>query len=838
MPRLPRLLLLAALLPLLVFRGDHRGPDGIAAGQQKRSAVATSQQDQLIRRALDEIRFVENRGQYPSDVLFVARLSNGSVAFFTDRVVFRFVEEETTEPEREERNIHLAGYSSNKSRHTARHAETSVRTVTVRYPGSRLDAEVRGICEREEKVNIFRGSDPEQWKRSIATFDTLVYRNIYDGIDLFFFDGGGRLKYEFVVQPGSSYERIHIAYDGVDALTVTGDGDLSIGIGDETMVEEKPLVYQKDGNTVRQLQAQYALEAPRQLGYQIADVDPILPLVIDPLYSTLIGGSSYEAVRDIAVLSDSLVILCLAAKSNDLVGTDKSYQQHNGGQGDVFIIEINVYTSEIIFSTYFGGSQDDFAITIQADDGVLRISGGTKSANLPTTTGALQRTFRGQEDCFVAAFGPKCETLIYSTYLGGTGLDYAEDICFDAIGNAYLAGWTDSYSSFPRTSDAVQRTYSGGDDDAFVSKISNDGSKVLYSTLLGGADFDEARGISVDPDGRIVVCGYTSSGNFPVRGNALQTSRKGVEAGFISVIDSGGRVLTFSTYFGGSFNDLFEEMTATDDGGYVFLGETTSLNLPVTPGVIQSTRANKDSSIFSWDYSLLRLDSACNVKWCSYLGGSKEEEAEAICYSTEKVYVTGTSTSKDFPLKHSLLSGMAGWNTTLSAIDGSGELLLMSTLWGGNGSDYVCAVQVHRDIVYLLGATYSTDFPLTDNALKKDRSGGNDAYVTIFSFDELHLTEATEMPTASSTIILSQNYPNPFHTATEIIYETQKPEDIELRVYDIRGRIIDLQSWSRVAPGRHVYRFEKGGLAPGIYFYSLRGGGVTVTKKMVKLNPG
>jgi hypothetical protein len=680
---------------------------------------------------------------------------------------------------------------------------------------------------------VFGGDDPSKWKSGLRTFDTLVYSNLYDGIDLRFYGDTGALKYEFVVAKGADHRQIRMAYSGADTVAITLSGELSIVLGTLRVPEAAPVVYQNKDKKRIDLVSQYERTGSGEICFEVLDADPQYPFVIDPEYSTLFGGRGAEGINNLCIVSDSLLLMAVTSTSDDLLSIGGVYADYSGTM-DAYIIAMNPITMSVLHTTYYGGKGKDYSWHISSYNKTIILVGGTTSSDLPTTQGAFQNRINGEENCFVAVFSENCDRLIASTLLGGTGIDYVEDAITDADGNIWLTGWSTSSMSFPRTKNAAQSNYRGGEDDAFVAAISSDCTKLLYGSFLGGNGYDEARGIAVDWTGRVVVCGYTSSDNFPVTGGALQSGRKGFEGGFISAIDTASGNVTYSTYFGGSYQDFFEKIAVTDNG-VVLLGETCSMNVPVTPGSFQTKRGNQDSAIFSWDNFIVRLDSNFRMKWCSYLGGAGEEDATAIMYQNGNVFASGYTTSKNFPLCNPLLAYQKAEDMTLTVIDGDGRNILFSTYWGGNDYDLSTSIAVHNRSVYLAGATASTNYPLTSNALKTNRTGNNDATLTVFSLDEMGLT-AAEAPGAVPTMLsIVHNYPNPFQGSTEVVFALGAPGNVLLRVCDAQGRLVESRNLSRLEAGRHGYTLRTTDWAPGVYYCTISAGGSTATRKLVKL---
>jgi hypothetical protein len=306
---------------------------------------------------------------------------------------------------------------------------------------------------------------------------------------------------------------------------------------------------------------------------------------IDPsgsalVYSTYLGGAAEDLGQGIA--TDSAGNAYVTGQTNSTnFPTINPLQANNAGGGDVFVAEINSAGSELVYSTYLGGSNLDYGDAIAVDStGNAYVTGTTYSTNFPTKN-PLQPALAADWDAFVAKIGPSGSDLAYSTYLGGSGSDgvggSGYGIAVDDAGNAYVAGYSTS-ANFPTTPGAFQTTYAGNW-DAVVSKINSAGSKLIYSTYLGGAGVDNAWSIAVDSSGDAYVSGSTSSKNFPTE-NPFQKNLKGGGDAFVSKLNPAGSALFYSTYLGGSgAQDGFG--VAVDSAGNAYVtGDTTATKFP------------------------------------------------------------------------------------------------------------------------------------------------------------------------------------------------------------------------------------------------------------------
>lgn len=260
--------------------------------------------------------------------------------------------------------------------------------------------------------------------------------------------------------------------------------------------------------------------------------------------------------------------------------TPGAFQTALAGYQDVFATKVNSAGSALVYSTYLGGTGFDEGRGIAVDSsGNAYIAGRTESANFPTQN-ALQPAYKGGEEAFVTKLNSTGSALVYSTFLGGTGDDYGVGIAVDGSGDAYVTGATTS-TDFP-TKNPFQQTNNGGY-DAFLSEINPAGSDFVLSTYLGGAATDFAFGVTVDSLGQAHLVGYTGSSNFPVQ-DAVQSALNGAQDLFITKFNSTGSALLFSTYLGGSANDIsgLANGIAVDGNGNIYVtGSTNSSDFPV-----------------------------------------------------------------------------------------------------------------------------------------------------------------------------------------------------------------------------------------------------------------
>lgn len=395
------------------------------------------------------------------------------------------------------------------------------------------------------------------------------------------------------------------------------------------------------------------------------------------------------------------------------------------------------------YAAYLGGGSGGFSVAVDSAGSAYVTGGGDSS--FPTTGGPSQTSGGG---AFVMKLNAAGTALVYSTFLGpGLG----RSVAVDSTGNAYVTGSTSS-DKFPTTPGAVQTSYGGGDVDAFVAKLSPNGSSLVYSTYLGGESSEAGSSIALDSTGNAYVTGYTNSRQFPTTPAALQTSfGGGATYGdiFVTTVNAEGTALLYSTYIGGGGDEGFVGGITVDSSGNAFVTtRTTSTNFPTTPGAFKSSLNNaKDLG----DATVSKLNSTGSaLLYSTYLGGNGLDEGRAIAVdSSGNAYVTGFTTSSDFPVVPGAFDptcsgcvspppGAGGGSEPfvvsgdafVTKLNAGGTALVYSTFLGGGEDDggYGIAVNASGN-AYVTGVTSSEDFPTTKNAVRPP-ADSNDAFVT------------------------------------------------------------------------------------------------------------
>ncbi len=373
------------------------------------------------------------------------------------------------------------------------------------------------------------------------------------------------------------------------------------------------------------------------------------------VWATFLGGSGGEGAGSVAVDSSNNVYVAGATGSLDFPTTAGAFDQTANGRTDAFVAMLSPDGSQLLWSTYLGGAdnEDTDALAI-GGSGNVYVTGSTTSPDFPVTPGAFDETcgtdgtcnwdgMVNHDDVFVTEISPDGHSLVWSTFLGAEDLDHPWTIVVDAAGFPVIAGITSS-TGFPATPGAFQSTFRGGRSDAFIAKLSPDGSTLAWATFLGGSGSDGGF-VTLDAAGAIAICGGTDSLDFPVTPGAYQTTLGGDMDAFVGKMSSDGRTLVWATYLGGTEKDSCDAVS--DGSGAIHVtGFTNSSDFPVTPDAFDSSYNGGVNDAF-----VAQLDSTgSRLIYATFLGGIGEDGADhAVLDASGDVYVSGRTNSPDFP---------------------------------------------------------------------------------------------------------------------------------------------------------------------------------------------
>ncbi len=384
-------------------------------------------------------------------------------------------------------------------------------TLELAFPGSRV-VEPKGINPLQSVTSYFRGNDPSKWQAGLVDYGAIVYEDLYPGIDLTYKTTGVGLKYEFLVAPGMDTSQICLDFMNADVVDARSH-DLRISIAGAVLEDRGLIAFQDITQKTNAVDCEFHQSSATSIRFLLGDYDSSKTLTIDPVvnvlgYSTFLGEAGSDRGRGI-VVENGYAFVFGKTSSPYYPTTVGAYNTTKNGLDDVFVTKMSVDGSSLIYSTFIGGSVDDVAADIAVENGFAYVTGCTYNGepDYPTTPGAYDTTFNSSIDIFVTKLGVDGSTLVYSTFIGTTGMECGMDIAVEN-GFAYVTGYTSS-SAYPTTPGAYDTTYNGGLYDAFVMKLSTDGSSLIYSTLLGGSSYESTSRIAVE-GGIACVVGTTN----------------------------------------------------------------------------------------------------------------------------------------------------------------------------------------------------------------------------------------------------------------------------------------------------------------------------------------
>jgi uncharacterized protein (TIGR03437 family) len=671
--------------------------------------------------------FIENRGQLDSQVAYYIQGGDKSIYFTGSGLTFALTgneeSESSSQPLVHPASYREAGFSMDPG--PQRQAQRWV--VKLDFVDANSNVQPEGQEPTAAVISYFKGPRQE-WATGLPTCTSLVYRDLWPGIDLVYTGTGSRLKYTFLVQPGADPDLIKLAYSGATNVRINDDGQLEVITPVESFAEDKPYVYQEvDGQRV-EVAAAYSMEGEAsegaKFGFRIGGYDRQEVLVLDPvvlLYAGYIGGSDKtDNPTGVRIAVDATGNAYVAGQTISTeatfpvtVGPDLTFNSDTARYffaSDAFVAKINPSGTALVYAGYIGGEGDDRAYDIAVDStGAAYVAGSTSSTNFPTTAGGFQPT-----GGFVTKLNPAGTGLVYSVMLVGGG-----SIAVDSTGAAYVAGSAGSTNFLATVGPDL--TFNGGL-DAFVAKVNPAGTALDYAGYIGGSDDESVSDIAVDSAGNAYVTGWTRSteATFPVtvgpdltfNGDSANFDRDA----FVAKVNPSGTALVYAGYIGGSESDFPWDIAVDSAGNAYVTGETdsTEATFPVIVGPDLTYNGNEDAFVAKVN------PSGATLAYAGYIGGSESEEGHGIAVDAAgNAYVTGhaDSTEATFPVAVGPdLTSNGGRDAFVAKVNPSGTALLYAGYIGGSDSEAGEGIAVDSTgNAYVTGWTRSTEatFPVT-----------------------------------------------------------------------------------------------------------------------------
>jgi YD repeat-containing protein len=677
--------------------------------------------------------FIENIGQFDPEAAFFLRGARGGAYFTQDEVWLTLLEpkdvstvsQATSEGPKPE---------STPSPPISESGDRQGFNLRASFPDADPSLTIEGFDPLDAHISYFLGDDPDQWYPDVPVWGGIRYVNLYPGLDLEISASEGEWTWQLVRNGrGALSPRVleaqtiafRMRIDGVDNLhaeaglirATTGLGDVAFPL---------PGLRSSDGNPAPQNRQ------PARIRGNEVEIS-FLPEE---------AGHPGLQVASMGTLSEAQSVLSLDTSGPPKLAAPLPFGAEAGWGASQASPLQSPGPEDLLYSTYLGGAGDDTGYEIAVDSsGAIYVVGETNSIDFPVSAGAFP--YSGDKDAFITKLDGS--TLVYSTYIGGSGEDRAFGVALNPSGEAHLVGATIS-TNFP--TQAAAYPASGGLYDAFMTKLNGSGNAIEYSTYLGGSNYDFGHDIAVDNSGAAYLTGMTASSNFPTTAGAFDRLFVGAQEAFVVKIDpsqTGLASRVYSTFLGGNFSDQGHAIQVDPSAGTAYItGQTTSTNFPTLNPIQPLSGGN-------WDAFVTKLNATASaLVFSTYLGGSSNDceipgdfgECDIDVGPDGSVYVAGGTESPNFPITIGVTDA-GDVDTFVVRLDPGGGGPVYSTLIGGNSRDYGFAIAVGvNGYALVVGETHSTDFPTSSNAYDSSISFV-DAFLASLSPDAKDLVYST-----------------------------------------------------------------------------------------------
>jgi hypothetical protein len=668
------------------------------------------------------INFIENKGQSPKQIDFMAKVPGGSFGLYNGKFTYTFLDQQQIEER------HHPGKSAFKENNSNPNKAPQIdgHVLISNFLGFNNQSRPQPFGLMPQYYNYFLGPDKSKWQSFVHAYEGAIYPSFYPGIDLKVYSEGTNLKYDFVLEPGADPQSIHWQYEGAELISLK-NGDLVVKTSLADLIEKKPIAYQVINERKNYIRVEYKLEGDR-ISFSIVDpYDLCYPLVIDPLliFSTY-SGSTADNWGSTATPGEhgklySSGITNLVNVGGMFPATPGAFQTTYGGIYDVAILKYDSTGHQLLYASYLGGTYSETPHSLVMDkDQNLVVLGTTSSFDFPTTQGAIYQTFAGgipirqQEykeipipyengsDIFVAKISTDGSKLLASTYLGGSNNDglnpslgllvqnYGDqmrgDIIGDTQGNIFISTVTSS-PDFP-LAHGFNTIYKGGETDALILKLSGDLTQLIWGAFLGGTAADASHTIQLDNVGNLFVGGGTASADFPATSSSYQPTFGGEVDGWMAKISGDGSAILNATFTGTpAFNQVYFLDLDENENVYVY-GQTVGA-FPVTPGAYNNP--NSGQFVQKFDNSLSTL--LFSTVFGSGIGIPNISPTAFLVSECNNIYLSGWGGAVNSILGY--------WNSSTQNMPVTSTALQPST----SGSDFYFIV-LSSDVSQLLYATF------------------------------------------------------------------------------------------------------------------------------------
>ncbi len=587
--------------------------------------------------------------------------------------------------------------------------------------------EPQGREPMKHLTNFLKGSDEEGWVTGVRSYRQIVYEDAWPGVDAVYRFEEDMLKYDLVLSAGADPSRICFQYDGQVRLRVDEvSGDLLIETPAGVLRDLAPFAYQESNGVVDRVECRLVVDG-RRVSFSLGAFDAGRKLVIDP---GLEFGTFFHRITTFTKIiqeEDGDLMVAGSTMDYEIPTTSGTFcQSFSGGWEDAILARFNSDASNLLLFTYIGGSYYDLAYSMDlVESGGYCLGGFTSSEDFPTTSNALSRALvGGLIDAWFMWLPESASSITYSTYLGGTEIEYLADLVCTANDEVWLAGITSS-QGFPTTTNAIMRQYQGGPYDGFLTRFSLTTASIGYSTFIG-ADADEGvYDIELDSGGHVVMLSNANSTGFPTTGGAFQMSHRGAGDTAVLKMHKDGSRFIFSTLLGGTGEEGHASLSVDGNNNIWVAGLTRSSDFPVTNDALMDTYNGNEADAY---VTHLNSDGRY-LRYSTYFAGpSTPEYIELAANSTgSPIIVMQTVGDGVCPTTAFIPKAPPEDNLLVSWVDFEAGRVLNATYLGGDDTDCFSIYDLlvtDDDMVIVAANTYSRDFPCTNGSYDDTYNNG------------------------------------------------------------------------------------------------------------------
>jgi PKD repeat protein len=680
--------------------------------------------------------FIENKGQIRdqnnnpnNEVKYLLPLANNNVLLKANGFSYDtyLTEEKESQQRNTERDLSEGKMNRQKKEVTFKHHR-----IDVEFIGANVDVQIIAEEPSNEIIYYYTG----ETEVSVSHFGKIIYKNIYDGIDVEFVAKPGKekpIEYNFILKPGADISQIKVHYKGVNNSELR-NGKLHLKLSHGTLTESIPLSFWKESNAQAKINYRKLSASKNEVTVGFSTDDAIRSketLVIDPTpvleWGSYFGGSSFESVQDMVTDAIGNLYLIGATHSSNSIASDGAFQTSYAANTDMFLTRFTPNGTRL-WSTYYGGAENDNGWRIDVDQaGNIFIVAIVTSTNL-STAGTYQAVHGGMDDCLLAKFNPNGGRE-WATYYGGLANDIVEAIALDKSGNIYVTGRT-SFQTLPSimTTPGAHQTVLRGSNDMFIAKFNSSGFR-QWGTYFGGNEFpDTSEDICVDKYGNIYIAGYTTSVNYISTPGSHQPTYSGSEDVFITKFDTNG-VQQWGTYYGGLDLDRVGGIVCDYAGNVYFAGYTRSNEGIASAGAFKTSLSNTQ------DAYVVKLNTNGVRQWGTYFGGlGNWDQVEGIDIDEAgNIYLIGeTNSSTIIPTPDAYQP--SGSDCFIAQFDNSG-IQSYGSYYGGSGDEHGYCIATTNNIgeFFVAGTTTSTSDISTAGSAQPSFGGQVDCFIAKFS---------------------------------------------------------------------------------------------------------